>query len=302
MTAAIRRVIREPLKLQRLRRGYRQQQGVFRETYLAVVNGSIRGTEPGYLWVHDAASADATDNVTYGTPYQLPRDPNAVIDLRPNWKVRVATIRGEEYIISMDFHEMIRAGYNPHQTNLLDPSRQMLLLENIINLQSMPRGDATVQVAPGLYEKPDGTFGIFQGGTIDMLTDYTPVTADNSLIALVWLDTYTNTLSISASSEFAQSATITYTPTEALPYINEAAVARPPDAIGVKCYIVNDDTSVMDVTRMFHDLRPFLHSNDDQGFPYRDTRNYRVWDDHYIKGTGCTFVDHTLTVYGTLDC
>lgn len=302
MTTNIRRVIREPLKLQRLRRNYRQQQGTYRETYLAVVGGSIRGTKAGYLWVHDAASADASGNVTYGAPYQLRIKPGAFIDLRPNWKVNVITIQGIEYIESMNFEEMLRANYNPHQTNLGDPSRAPLLLENIVNLQSKPKGDDTVQVVTGLYEKANGTFGIFSGDSaVDILTSYTPVTADYSLIACVWLDTYTNELSVTASSEFAQSATIKYTPTEALPYLNEAAADRPPDAIGIKCYIVNDDTTAMNITTMFHDLRPFLHSNEEQGFPYRGTRNYRVWDDHYIKGTDSTFVDHTLTVYGTLD-
>lgn len=281
MTASIRRVIREPLKLQRLRRNYRQQQGTFRETYLAVVSGSIRGTKPGYLWVHDAASADANGNVTYGAPYQLRIKPGAFIDLRPNWKVNVVTIKGIEYIESMNFEEMERAGYNPLQTNLGDPSRQALLLENIVNLQSKPKNNNNVQVAPGLYEKANGTFGIFSGeSALDILTAYTPVTADYSLIACVWLDTYTNELSVTVSSEFAQSATIRYTPTEALPYMNEAAANRTSDAIGIKCYLVNDDTTTMDITTMFHDLRPFLHSNDDIGWSHVLYRNRRIWGNH----------------------
>jgi hypothetical protein len=275
---SINRTFNPTVKLQRLKRQYRQQQGTYRETYLAAVNGKVRGTQPGYLWVHDAASADSGGNITYGAPYQLRIYPGAVIDLRPNWKVNVITENNIEYIRSMNFEEMIRADYNPHQTNMLDPSNQMLLLDRIIDLQSLPRGDETVQIAPGLYEKANATYGVYSGSSpnhIDILTDYTP-SSGNSLFACVWLDTYTNTVSVSASSEFTTPAT-NPEPSTYLPYINEAALGRPADAIGLRSYIVASSKVIMDATTMFRDLRPFLHSLDNIGWQYILDRKRRIW-------------------------
>lgn len=300
---AYRNILRPNIKRDRARRTYRKQLG-YDETYLAVVNGAIKAGA-GHYWVHDLAGSDATGNATYGAPYQLPIFPGATIDPRPDWKVNLIFFKGRKYIHSMDFVEMVRAGYDPHQTNRLDPSLKYEALSGIQDLLSMPRGDDTVRVEPGMYEKQDGTFARYEAGAaspyIDILTEYIPADEDDSTIVCLWLDTYTDTISLTQSSEFAQSATIYYTSSEALPYINEAAEDRPPDAIGIRAYLVNGDTTIMDITTAFHNLRPFLHSLKDIGFPYADTRNYRVWDNHYIKGTTNTFVDKTLTVYGILD-
>lgn len=299
------RIIKQPPRLQALSRSWRSQQGEYRAVYLASVNGSTR-VQGGMVWVHDLASGDANGNATYGAPYQLPIYPGAAVDTtKANFRLNLITYKGREYVFGMDFDDMVSAGYEPHQTNPIDPSRKYVQLAQIADLLSLPLGDDTVRIEPGLYEKQDGTYAIHTASAaspyVDILTEYVPADEDDSTIVCLWLDTYTNTVSTTQSSEFAQSATILFTPSEALTYINEAAADRPPDAIGIRCYLVNGDTTVMNMTTLFHDLRPFLHSLKDIGFPYADTRHYRVWDNHYIKGTTCTFVDKTLTVYGTLD-
>lgn len=305
MPSRVRRVIGQPLRLQMLARQWRKQQGEFRETYLASVSGTIR-LPNGLVWVHDLASSDTSGNATYGAPYKLPIWSGAAIDTsKPNMKVNTILYKNQEYVFNMDHKELVRAGYEPHQTNPLDPSRKYVQLAQIADLLSLPLNDDTVRIEPALYQKADGTYAAHTASAlapyVDVLTEYLPATSDYSVVIVLWLDTYTNAISITSSSEFEQSAVITFTLSEALTYINEAAADRPPDAIGVRAYLLNDDTTVMDMTTLFHDLRPFLHSLGDIGFPYADTRHYRVWDDHSIKGTDCTFVDKTLTVYGTLD-
>jgi hypothetical protein len=258
MTNNIRRVIREPLKLQRLRRNYRQQQGVYRKTYLAAVNGRVLGTKLGHLWVHDAASADGSGNVTYGAPYQLPIKPGASIAHRPNWKVNVVTIEGDEFIESMDVNEMLRANFDPHQTNPLDPSLQFKLIENLQNLQAFPNGDATVRVMPSIYRKADGTYDIFATIDTDILTGNVP-SADNQVVVCLWLKT-DNTIEVTVSSEEPASTNLKLDPTTALTLINECAAAATVGALGIWSFIIWDDTTAITGINKFHDLRGIVGS------------------------------------------
>lgn len=253
MTSNVRRVIREPLPLQRLRRKYRQQQGTYRKTFLAAVNGSVLGTKVGHLWVHDAASANSLGNVTYGAPYQLPIKPGATIAHRPNWRVNVVSIEGVEYIESMDFEEMVRANFDPHQTNQLDPSLQYPLIENLQNLQAFPNGNATIRIMPGIYRKADGTFAIFKAIDVDILTGNVP-SAGNQVVVCVWLKT-DNTTEVTVSSEEPVSTLLKQDTTTALTLINECAAAATAGAMGIWSFIVYDTTTAITGANKFHDLR-----------------------------------------------
>jgi hypothetical protein len=296
----IRNILRPSLKRDRNKKAYRSQVSYARIAYFVAVNGSVKAPRIGFYWLSDGGSADSNGNRTYPNPYQLPMRPGATFLPRPQWKAYIKTINGQDYIDGMDFSDMQRAGFDPTQTNLLDPARQYKSLDWITNLKSSPRGDDTVQVEPGLYEKADGTFGIYQGSSpdhIDILTTYTPADPDDSTIVIVWLDTYTNTISVTQSSEFTQSATI-YKPSESLPYLNEAAINRPPDAIGTQAYLVNGDATVMDFTSIMQDVRSFLHGNDTKGWPYVLDRNTRIWPNRQqiIKGQQTIQDDKQLTI------
>lgn len=291
------------LNLQRVRREFRGQQGTYRTTFLAAVNGAVR-VPGGFFWVHDLASADSSGNATYGAPYQLPIEPGAAIDPKPDFAVRVIKINGQEYVHGMSPGELQRAGYDAHQTNVLDPSRKYVALAQISDMQAFPRGDDTVRVEPVLYEKQDGTYAIYSAGAmspyIDLLTAYTPADEDDSTIVCVWLDTHDNVAASTQSSEFERSPTIIYTPSEALPFINEAAVLRPADAMGVRCFLVNGDSTVLDMTSAFHDLRPFFHSPPGMGVDNPVTRHTRVWAGREWQHRGLLKIEALLEIKGRL--
>lgn len=251
----LRNILRASIKRDRLRREFHRQQGNFRETFLAAVNGSIKGTRPGYLWVHDLASADAGGNATYGPSYQLPRDTNAIVQLRPNWKVEVVTRNGVEYIRGMSFAELERIGYDPHQTNPLDDSLQFKLIEHLQNLQSFPNGDETVRVMPSIYRKSDGTYAIFGQMDVDILTGNVPADVDDQVVVCLWLVEATNTITMTTSTEIAQSTNLKLDTTTALTLINECADAAPAGSLGITAYILFGGDATVTSKNKFHDLR-----------------------------------------------
>lgn len=252
--------LRPSLKRDMVRRSLKQQLGVLEETYLALVNGVVR-IPGGKMWVHDLAGADANGDATYGAPYQLRIKPGATIDPRPNWKVNVITIRGIKYIESMNFDELEHIGYEPHQTNLLDPSLQFKLIEQLQDLQSFPNGNATVRVMPGIYRKSDGTYGAIgatDGQDIDVLTGNVPI-ADTQVIACLWLDESDNSFVVTVSSEETIDTNLRQDYTTALGLINECAAAAPSGAIGITSYIIQYDTTALYGVNKHKDLRGIIH-------------------------------------------
>jgi hypothetical protein len=267
-------LLRPNIKRDKVRREYRKQIGVFEETYLASVNGVVR-IPGGKMWVHDLAGADSNGNATYGAPYQLRIKPGASIDPRPNWKVNVVTIRGIKYIESMNFDELERIGYEPHQTNPLDPSLKFSLIEHLQNLQSFPNGNATVRVMPSMYRKADGTYGIF--GTIDedILTGNVPST-DMQVVVCLWLQS-DNTLAVTVSSEETADTDLKLDTATALTLINECAAAAPVGALGIWSYIIWFDTTALTNKNKFHDLRGIVGvGGSTKGFPNPVTTAYQI--------------------------
>jgi hypothetical protein len=245
-------LLRPNIKRDKVRREYRKQIGVFGEAYLASVNGVVR-IPGGKMWVHDLAGADSNGNATYGAPYQLRIKPGASIDPRPNLKVNVVTIRGIKYIESMNFDELERMGYDPHQTNALDPSLKFSLVEHLQNLQSFPNGNATVRVMPSIYRKADGTYGIFATIDEDILTGNIP-SADTQVVVCLWLQS-DNTIVVTVSSEETANTDLKLDTVTALTLINECAAAAPVGSVGIWSYIIWYDTTALTNKNKFHDLR-----------------------------------------------
>lgn len=293
--ARIGNVLKPNIKRDRVRREYRKQQGAYRETYLAAVNGAVRVAN-GRFWVHDLASADAAGNNAYGAPYQLPIFPGAMIDPRPNWKVNVTTFKGQEYIHSMDYDDMIRADYDPHQTNLLDPSRNFKLIEHLQNLQSFPNNNETVRVMPSIYRKTDGSYDIYANLGEDILTGNVPST-DNQVVVCLWLQS-DNTITVTVSSEETVDTDLKLDTVTAMTLINECAAAAPVGAIGIWSYIIWSDTVTLTNKNKFHDLRGIVGSgaSSRKGFPNPVTTAYQI-----ANGYQEMFKGNLVITTGSLD-
>jgi len=254
----LKHLIRPSITLDRLKRKYRRSQGENGTTYLAKVSGSVYGTKLGYFWVHDPTGTVNEAPTTYGAPYQLPILPGAQIDPRPDLKVETIVQNGKRYVARMAFDELARMGYDPHQTNQLDPRLRYILIEHLSNLQSFPDGSGlTVRVMPAIYGKSDGDYAIYAGEKGIDLTSYIPST-DMQVIVCLWLDVTDNSITITDSTELSRDTNLKLDPTTSLTYINECAAAAPYGAIGVTSYILFDDTTTITVLNKFHDLRGII--------------------------------------------
>jgi len=258
MPRQLKHVIREPLKLQRLRRKYKQRSGEIGSTYLAKVSGAVYGSKSGHFYVHDPSGVDSAGNTTYGAVYQLPILPGATIDPRPNMKVETVVLDGTRYIARMAFSDLLSMGYDPHQTNRLDPRIKYILIEHLSNLQSFPDGSGlTVRVMPTIYRKSNGQYEFYTGETGIDLSSYIPST-DMQVVVCLWLDVGSNSISTTGSSELSRDTILKEDPSLAMPYINECKDSAPAGSIGVTAYILFDDTTAITVLNKFHDLRGLI--------------------------------------------
>lgn len=233
-------------RLQKLQREYRKQQGVYKSTYLAKVDGAVR-LPGGLFWVHDANGTDANGNTIFGAPRKMPMLPGAAILPRPNTKVDVVTINGIDYIARSNSTELARMGVDAHQTNSLDPGAQYKVLEWLTNLQGYKTpGASSTHIVGSVYKKPDGTYDVFPTtGGYDFVTANVPA-ADMQVVVCQWLDTDTNTITATVSSEVSRDTDLKHIDNVAttVSLINECVAAAPTSHIGVNAWRVYDDTTI----------------------------------------------------------
>ncbi len=174
---------------------------------------------------------------------------------------------GKLEISGHDPADLKQAGISPRELNANDPATRFKTIELLTNLQSFPTGgDGTVKVMSGIYQKPDGGFNVFQGQqNIDLLTGYTPTTADNQHIVALWINTDTNAIEITTSSELSQAIDLKLVPATAMTYLAEAVAGAPFNFIGTSCYIVRGDDTAIDETNKFHDLRGIIGAGSGSG-------------------------------------
>lgn len=257
--AKTRYLVRPRPRLQKLQRDIRKQFGTYKSTYLAKVNGTIR-LPGGLFWVHDATGTDANGNTIYGAPRKMPMLPGAAIFPRPNTKVDVVTIQGIDYIARTNSFELERMGVDPHQSNTLDPVVQYKALDWIINLQAFKTpGASSTHIIGSIYKKPDGDYAVFPTtGGYDFVTANIPST-DNQVVVCQWIDTDTNTVTATVSSEETRDTDLKHPDNIAttLALINECVASAPANHIGVNAWRVYDDSTIgtMDDNNKLADLR-----------------------------------------------
>lgn len=296
--AKTRYLVRPRPRLQKLQRDIRKQFGTYKSTYLAKVNGAIR-LPGGLFWVHDATGTDANGNTIYGAPRKMPMLPGAAIFPRPNTKVDVVTIQGIDYIARTNSFELERMGVDPHQSNTLDPVVQYKALDWIINLQAFKTpGASSTHIIGSIYKKPDGDYAVFPTtGGYDFVTANIPST-DNQVVVCQWIDTDTNTVTATVSSEESRDTDLKHPDNIAttLALINECVAAAPANHIGVNAWRVYDDSTIgtMDDNNKLADLRGIIGGGTGGGSNYYQTVQYNGSDQtqrakiDYIPGSNIT--------------
>lgn len=293
----------------------RRLRGDVKVAILGDENGIIDDTARlGMLRVRNISGADLNGNATYSAYYLVRQGFGAAIVKTAGREVVIQRLwDGQYYATGGTWDDMTRAGYDPSQTNSLDRRSQYFSMYNAVELISKATSiqGATsfeVTVYPLVYEKPDGTFGIFSGtsdGTGNAkldLTAYVPAASDDQCVVVTWLNTYANTVSVTVSSDISQDTNL-YTRDNLatlLGLINECAATRPVDAIPSRVFVVRGDATYIEVRDELQDLRPWLHSPDKFGFPLSIDRPFRVWAGYQQIFYGTLTVNDTLYVDGTL--
>lgn len=241
-----RQIIRPHIRLQKLQRDVRKQFGTYKTTYLARVDGSVR-LPGGLFWVHDANGVDANGNTVYGAPRKMPMLPGAAIIPRPNTRVDVVTVSGVDYIARTNAAELDRMGIDAHQSNTFDPAAQFKVIEQVSNLQGFKTpGASSTHIVGSIYKKPDGTYDVFRtAGAYDFVTANIPST-DMQVVVCQWLDTDTNTITATVSSEISRDTDLKHGDNiaDTMMLINECVAAAPTNHIGINAWRVYDDTTI----------------------------------------------------------
>lgn len=258
----LRQVLRPNPRLQKAQRDIRKQLGTYKSTFLARVDGVVR-LPNGIFWVHDASGVDENGNTTYGAPRKMPMLPGAAIIPRPNTRVDVVTVNGVDYIARTNAQELERMGIDAHQSNTLDPAAQFKVLDWITNLQGYKTpGVATTHVIGSIYRKADGTYDVFRSnGGYDFVTANIPST-DMQCVVCQWLNTDTNTISATASSEISRDVDLKNGENiaDTIAMINECVATAPTNSIGVNAWRIYDDTTIstLNDTNKLADLRGII--------------------------------------------
>ena len=149
---------------------------------------------------------------------------------------------------------------------------------------------------PSIYRKSDGQFEFYAGSIAIDLTSYIPATADKQVVVCLWLDTNDNTITVTGSSEVDATTDLKSNPTTAMTYINECADAAPSGAIGISSYLIFDDTTAIDVTNKFHDLRGIIGTgggNSIAGFPNPVTATVYINTGYQVAVHGKLYIEST---------
>ena len=182
---------------------------------------------------------------------------------------------------------------NP-QLNYVDLRQALILLSRPTTTES--NSTTTVYVAQWLYDY-HGAYHEFEGTpqAADKvnLSSYIP-SAGNHCIVQLWIDTYTRSVRVTASTVQALTSAIDKTD------YDECWSGRYNDWIPIQAYKLSDGATVVSADTVDRDHRQWINTPAETGFPTHDTRNYRIWDDHSVLSSMPRFINKTLIAYGTL--
>jgi hypothetical protein len=247
----------QSLRLQVARRNLKKTANAGRRMEIAPYGGNL--FDPfGNVYVRQLGGSSGIRHVP--SPIPIETGKNVYVGAYRIVVVKIGS-DGREYITGNDSDDLKYAGINARQLNANDPAARFKTAESLSNLQSYPTGsDGTVRVMPGIYRKPSGQYGIFEGElNIDLLTSYTPSAGNQHIVAL-WLNTDTNAVTITTSEELSSATDLKLNPATALTYINQAADSAPANRVGITAYLIDSEDTVISEANKFHDLRGLIES------------------------------------------
>jgi len=232
------------------------------------VSGSIyANAQQSRVYVRPLGGSSGGSSTILPPIMTAPIKPGAGLMLRPG---RVVILRegwdGRLRIEENDAADLEQAGIPVSTTNPIDSRKKYNNLANIVDLSVWPDGGSNgkVRVFPGVYRKPDGTYGYYSGTTssttIDVVTGNVPGTETDQRLVCLWLDPSDDTITTTTSSTTSTSTDLKLTPASAFTLINECLLTAPDNAIGLRSVIIFGDTTNITLDNMFHDLRGIVNT------------------------------------------
>ncbi len=252
----------------------------------------------GRVYVRFEGGIDANGVTQYSSPVEAYHEIGADYYPVPNQRVRV---KYDEYnnlvVTGADKYNVIDNGLNPSITNRLAPENNFLYLQNIIPLKAIPQGTATtastlVTVMPLVYDHYND-YQVTSTIQVD-LASYVPIALYHRIVIL-WLDTYTNTVTVSASTSQTIATDIDSTD------IDECFADRPADGIPIAGFRLQNAEANVTQSNVYEDYRQFLNVPPVIGYANPLTFNTRIRSGYTLDVYGDYYaVDATLYAYGTL--
>ncbi len=252
----------------------------------------------GRVYVRFEGGIDANGVTQYSSPVEVYHEIGADYYPVPNQRVRV---KYDEYnnlvVTGADKYNVIDNGMNPSITNSLAPENNFLYLQNIIPLKAIPQGTATtastlVTVMPLVYDHYND-YQVTSTIQVD-LASYVPIALYHRIVIL-WLDTYTNTVTVSASTSQTIATDIDSTD------IDECFADRPADGIPIAGFRLQNAEANVTQSNVYEDYRQFLNVPPVIGYANPLTYNTRIRSGYTLDVYGDYYaVDATLYAYGTL--
>lgn len=246
------------LDLNIAQRNFKNKTGLKYLARITIVNGSIKDGR-GRVWVTPLGSSSNTDERIQNSPVALRERPGTSKILREGRTVIIAQgFDGKDEIVGNEPNDLEDSGIPIAQLNAADEKNRFTLFENIINANSFPAPGAgyTVTVTGAMYQKSDGTYGLYNGEVLD-LTAYVPATSNTQVIACIWLNPDTNTASVTTSSEVSQATNLRLASNNqtTIGLINECQATAPGGALGTWSYVLKSTDTKTTLQNKLWDIR-----------------------------------------------
>lgn len=269
------------LEIEEMRRaranGALEQQS--RRGFLGDGNGRINvAGRKGYVYVRYISGSDSNGNATYGAPVHTRFAMGAVVTPQHGATVYVKKgASGHDEVVEGDWEQAIQAGINPAATNPLNKESIYHTTDSYIPLLSLPVATETtaslkVTTQQWLYDNDNGDLVFFNPQYADQLSlaSLIPAAGYHRYI-VVWLDTYTNTLSATASTSTSMFTALTTAD------ILECDTTRPADSVPLKAYYLANNPTTLRADYKHVDLRQMINTPNLLGHENTIGHNVRVW-------------------------
>jgi hypothetical protein len=290
-------------KVARLRRRYKR-----RNEKIPAILGKGDGNDPYYgagnnrIWIRrDGAANDDGDigqtlpeKVFCGSGNYFAYDgARCWIELDPN---------GQWQVAQADNQDSEAAGVHTGLLNNGNPTNKWIRLRNVTRLKCLPVGTSAnpstlVGVRGNTYIDNYGDFNQFVAtGTAAQkldLASYIPG-ANLHAVVIVWLQTFDNTLTATASTSQATTSELDTTDYQ------EAYDAQPAESIPLQAFHLGDAQTSITVADLGQDLRSFINTPQAPGFPNPVDKSTLIRSGRTVTVSGTLTVTGTLTNLGTL--